>query len=77
MLLEELHYLYDQVEYADPVAANPDTIKDQMSENNVSLHFSPSVLLLYSSANKPAPGLLQSVQILAMHYPTLWPTASY
>ena len=36
VLLEELHYLTDQIEYSDPVAANPDTIKDQMTENNVS-----------------------------------------
>ena len=35
-LLEELHYLHDQVEHADPVAANPEAIGEQIQENNVS-----------------------------------------
>ena len=38
MLLEELHYLNDQVEHAEPVAANSDAIEEQMEENNVSAH---------------------------------------
>ena len=35
-LLEELHYLHDQVEHADPVAANPEAVGEQIQENNVS-----------------------------------------
>ena len=35
-LVEELHYLCDQVQYADPIAANPDTLREQMADNNVS-----------------------------------------
>lgn len=35
-LLEEMHYLSDQMQYADPVSANRDTLKDQIAENNVS-----------------------------------------
>ena len=35
-LLEELHYLHDQVQHADPIAANPEALKAQISENNVS-----------------------------------------
>ena len=34
-LLEELHYLHDQVEHADPIAANPDSLREQISENKV------------------------------------------
>ena len=37
-LLEELHYLHDQVEHADPVAANPEAVGEQIQENNVSTH---------------------------------------
>ena len=35
-LVEELHYLSDQVQYADPIAANPDALREQMADNNVS-----------------------------------------
>ena len=35
-LLEELHYLHNQVEHADPIAANPDALREQVNENNVS-----------------------------------------
>ena len=35
-LLEELHYLHNQVEHADPIAANPDSLREQINENNVS-----------------------------------------
>ena len=34
-LVEELHFLHDQTAYADPVAANPDALRDQIFENNV------------------------------------------
>ncbi len=34
-LLEELHYLQNQVEHADPIAANPDALREQINENNV------------------------------------------
>ena len=34
-LLEELHYLDDQTEHADPIAVSPDAIREQITENNV------------------------------------------
>ena len=37
VLLEELHYLHDQVQHFEPVAANSDAIKEQIEENTVSL----------------------------------------
>ena len=42
-LLEEMHYLHDQVQHADPVSANPDTLKEQISENNVSYHTATNI----------------------------------
>ena len=45
-LLEELHYLHNQVEHADPIAANPDSLREQINENNVSRKL---VLLLVNS----------------------------
>jgi dystonin len=36
-LLEELHYLQDQMVHADPVSANPDTLKNQIAENQTVL----------------------------------------
>ncbi|ELT90303.1 hypothetical protein CAPTEDRAFT_205084 [Capitella teleta] len=36
-LLEELHYLHDQTEHADPIAANPDALKNQIADNRTIL----------------------------------------
>ena len=54
-LLEELHYLHNQVEHADPIAANPDSLREQINENNVSksstfkIHYfrPPFIILIY------------------------------
>ncbi len=37
-LLEELHYLQNQVEHADSIAANPDSLREQINENNVGVY---------------------------------------
>lgn len=34
-LLEELHYIHDQVQHADPIAANAESIREQIADNKV------------------------------------------